>query len=476
MDSGKRPSNKTSKGSVGLMAEKGRLKVNLPRQYFNGQQLRKGIALPDTKEGWAKAELIKTQLELELKLGKLDDGHGNFNEIRFQEILHEHGVIASLRVVKGNSSASQPPVKPELSILEVWDIYCEYKKPKLEKTTYQMDYQQRYKNFLRIAINAVGEDALRVRTWLLENRNRKTTKNLLSLLDDAYQLLMSQKKVSHNPFLRLADDIETTKREKEIKPEDYNNDDDKDLTNKTKAFTWEEAEAIMEYFRNSRTVSHWYPYVAFKFLTGCRSGEASGLWWGDIKWEEEKIIFRRAYSYRCKLFKETKNNSMRFFPMPKDSSLWNLLKSLEQGNSNDVVFKSKWGKMINYESLNNLWAGNEKNRLKGIIPELINRGIVVKYLPSYNTRHTFITHAIFDLGVPPEFVNSWCEHSEEISKAHYRDTERYAMAFKFEIGGKVHPKAEDKLERLERENQELRELLRKQQEQIERLINSLENR
>lgn len=477
MDSNKTPTGKAFKGSLGLMAEKGRIKVNFPRQYFGGQQLRKGIGLPDTKEGWAKAELVKAQLELELKMGKLDDGSGRFNELRFQQILQEHGLTAKLRIVKGGITATEPPGKPNFSIMEAWDIYCEYKKPKLEKTTYELMYRGRYLNFLKSAIDAVGEDALEIRAWLLENRNAETVKKILSALDDAYQLLMSQGKISHNPFLRLADDIDISKREKEINPENYKKGDDEDLINRSKAFTWDEAEVIMEYFQNHSKLCHWYPYVAFKFLTGCRTGEAAGLWWDDIKWDKEWVVIRRTYSDACRIFKETKNNTVRRFPMPKDGRLWNLLKSLPQGEPSEVVFETKTGKRILSTNFNRLWLGYEPLNRKGVIPELIEQGLVNKYLSPYNTRHTFITHAIFDLGVPPEYVNMWCEHSEDISKVHYRDTERYAMGFKFEAGSKPSPKEDDPLlERLQRENQELKGLLKNQQEQIERLIKAIENK
>ncbi|BAZ86679.1 hypothetical protein [Dolichospermum compactum] len=62
---------KADKGSIGLMSEKNRLKVNFPRQYFPGiSQIRKGLQLSDTPSNRAKAVEIIEQLQIELKRGK----------------------------------------------------------------------------------------------------------------------------------------------------------------------------------------------------------------------------------------------------------------------------------------------------------------------------------------------------------------------------------------------------------------------
>ena len=420
----KTPSGKTSKGEIGIQVVKGRIKVNFPRQYFAGEQVKKGLMLSDTPDGHAKAKLVVKDLQHELEKGKLaitlEDGTEAFNEQRFQEILHEHGITANLKIVKfPTSGGDQVPPKPELSVLEVWDIYCEYKKNKLQETTYHLKFRKSFLNPITKTVAAVGEDALKMHNWLLENYSAALVKNVLSHLDNAYQLCMKQKLLSHNPFDGLADDIDVKPKGKDHN--DENTEEDNSILDKTKAFTWNEAETIMEYVKAHPRISHWYPYIAFKFFTGCRNGEASGLRWCDIFWDNEKIVIRRSYCFRIKRFKSTKNGEPRTFPMPKNGELWNLLKSLPQGDPNECIFKTQTGKMINNRAFSDLWLGDGTERRKGIIPTLIKQGKLSKYLPPYNTRHTFINHQINDIGIAPHVVNAWCSHSDDTSKAHYRD-------------------------------------------------------
>ncbi|MEH2236085.1 hypothetical protein [Nostoc sp.] len=52
-----------------------------------------------------------------------------------------------------------------------------------------------------------SDDAVKIRNWLVSNRNSETTKNLLSGLSKAYQVAVRQKLVTHNPFDGLAEEI-----------------------------------------------------------------------------------------------------------------------------------------------------------------------------------------------------------------------------------------------------------------------------
>jgi integrase len=437
-NSAKTPSGKAKKGQITVRTDSGSIKACFPRNYFNdGKQLKLSTGIAEIK-GWeATASKLERRLQLELEEGKLDDGQGNFNIARYQEILEEYGLRARLRLVKqvaSNSDSGQLPPKPQLSILEVWDMYCEFKKHELAITTYEANYSMDYRRYLSTAINAVGEDSLKIRDWLIVNRDPHNAKKLLRLLAKAYAVVIRQGLYSKaNPFDGLTEGLEGKKRVKEINPDE--NIEDHEVENKNLAFTWKEAESIMQFLKNSSNprYSHWYYFVSFKFLTGCRQGEAIALWWNDVNWEKEYILIRRSYSSRLRKFKPTKNETIRFFPMPKDGRLWNLLKEIPQGEANECVFKNREDNVIHHCSFGDVWKGKQAVRNKktydypGICQLLINEAKISKYLPPYNTRHTFITHQIYDLGREPDVVNAWCEHSEQTSKKHYRDNERYAM-------------------------------------------------
>jgi len=198
VNSAKTPTGKTSKGKVSIYVEKGRIKARLPRQYFGGEQPRIALGMDANEANMARAQRLAERMTLDLQDGCFD------------ETLAKYGIIADLKL-KGSAVTSddQLPPKPELSILEVWDMYCEYKKPSLKETVYKLDYCKRYPNLIKSAIKAVGEnDASKIRNWLIDNRNLETVKNLLSYLSKAHERAIKCKLIKHNPFEGMAEDLQ----------------------------------------------------------------------------------------------------------------------------------------------------------------------------------------------------------------------------------------------------------------------------
>ncbi|MDZ7968759.1 MAG: tyrosine-type recombinase/integrase [Nostoc sp. DedSLP03] len=467
-------SNKAKKGQVSIRLDSGSVKACFPRSYCNKGQIKlaTGISLVN---GWeSKASQLQRRLQIELEDGKLDDGQGNFDLGRYQDILREYGLQAKLRISREvTTSDSQLPPKPELSILEVWGMYCDYRKHDLKETTYRLTFCTYYVNYLESAIKATkSQDAIKIRNWLIENRSVIHVKNLMSQLSKAYQLAIKNKSVTHNPFDGLGDEIKVrgsqgkTREEIEIETDD-------DLLDKSKAYTWDEVEAILKYIKNYPAKSHWYEPIKFKFLTGCRTGELTAFMWCDVLWSKEQILIRRTYSSRLRRFYPTKTargdqELIRIFPMPKDGELWSLLKSIPQGEPNEVVFKSKGGKIISDVTLSRSWKGREGQN-RGIIPALIEQGKLFKYLPPYNTRHTFITHQIFDLGRDEKIVNAWCGHGEMVSQKHYQDIVDRATQINPELPANQQAQQQSEIDLLKQQNR----LQQKQMEEMKKMIEEL---
>ncbi|MEH2058980.1 MAG: hypothetical protein V7K97_23055 [Nostoc sp.] len=149
--------------------------------------------------------------------------------------------------------------------------------------------------------------------------------------------------------------------------------------------------------------------------------------------------------------------------MPRDGELWNLLKSIPQGEPNEVVFKPKLGKIIDRSVFSVVWRGREETRQKGIIPTLIEQGKLTKYLSPYNTRHSFITHAVFDLGIDEKFVSNWCGHDIQVSNKHYQDVAIFA--------GRINPEVPQQQSEIDL----LREQMKQQQELINKLLQDRDN-
>ncbi|MBD2298747.1 tyrosine recombinase XerC [Nostoc sp. FACHB-190] len=483
VNSVKTSSSKAKKGQVSVREDSKSIKACFPRNYFaDGKQVKLSTGIP-LVSGWeVKAGQLQRRLQLELEEGKLDDGSGNFNIGRYQEILQEYGLKASLKNPKLILvSDNQLPPKPELSSLEIWDIYCEYQKREWAITTVDK-HTGIYRRYLDTAINHVGDNALQIREWLLDNRDHQNVKKILSHLSKAYALVIRQNLYSgKNYFDGLTEGIGSGKRVKEIKQDEYREDDE--VESKDFAFTWDEAESIMEFLRTSEKprFNHWYHFVSFKFLTGCRQGEAIALWWGDVKWDREIIVIDRSYSSTLRKFKPTKNETTRIFPMPKDGRLWNLLKELPQGEPNEVVFKNREGNTIHHCVFGEAWKGKRSISKSGtyyypgIIETLIDEGKVSKYLPPYNTRHTFITHQIYDLNREKDIVNAWCEHGEKISAKHYRNTSQIALQINPELPANSVTQQSSDIEALKEELKQQQEKMKQQEELIRRLLENKNN-
>ncbi|MBD2299103.1 tyrosine-type recombinase/integrase [Nostoc sp. FACHB-87] len=457
------PTGKTKKGQIVVREDSGSIKACFPRNYFaDGKQVKKGTGISNV-EGWeAKADKLQRRLQLELEKGKLDDGNGNFNEVRYQAILKEYGLQARLRLVDGGIKTSDElPPKPELSLLEVWDRYLEYIKLGMKESHFVNMYCHQYSSFIKSAIEATkSEDAIKIRNWLVENRSLNRVKILLSNLSKAYQLAIKNKSVSFNPYDGLADDIKVLGA-KGKKQTEVNTETDDDVLDKSKAYTWHDVQTILEAFKNHPKKFHWHDFTKFKFLTGCRTGEAIAFLWCDINWEKECVYIRRTYDRVTKKFYHTKTSKgdkelIRIFPMPKDGELWNLIKSIPQGEANETVFKTKTKKIIR----GNIFTSEH---WKPVIDKLIEQGKLTKYLSPYNTRHTFITHQIFDLGRDEKIVSAWCGHGEAVSQKHYQDITDRAILINPELPASPQTQQLSKIEQLE-------EQLRQQQELIDKLL------
>lgn len=170
-----------------------------------------------------------------------------------------------------------------------------------------------------------------------------------------------------------------------------------------KPFTQEEIQKILETFDSFENYRQLTPFVKFLFGTGCRTGEAIGLRWGDLSPDCKICTFRSQLARGTR--KAPKTGRIRTVKL--SPSIQNLLIGLRPEN-------------FQPESLIFLWNGNPIDamnfRSRPWSKVLSKAGI--EYRKPYNTRHTFISHCL-EKGINPVNVAAMCGNSTRVIYQHY---------------------------------------------------------
>jgi integrase len=187
-------------------------------------------------------------------------------------------------------------------------------------------------------------------------------------------------------------------------------------------FTHLEMLAIIEAFRKHPKYSGYASFIEMLFLTGMRLGEAIALQWHHINLESCEILIRESFDRKFGRKFTTKTGEARKFPC--NQQLREFLINLRPVHFNpaDLLFRSPVdGQVIKLKHFHNVWKGYEpskKYQVQGIIPELVDQGLVARYRKPYNIRHTFITNCL-EKGIPVSQISRWVGNSPEIIYKHY---------------------------------------------------------
>ena len=387
----------TARGFVGIEEFRGKLRLRLPRQVFEGKQKWISTGWENTPDNWQKAQIKAWEIEADISTGNFD-------------------ITLSKYKRKSHLSLVQPVDKPQTipTVAELWEMYTDYKSNVIEATTIKATYK-RIKNMIAAFPKGNLEDAVAIRDWLLDNKSTYTTKFAIVHLSGCCQWAVECNIIGKNPFAGMAKHIEAIRsideEEKEIDP-----------------FTVAERDAIIEAFENHRYYKHYTNFVRFLFLTGCRTGEAIALKWKHVDRQLTNITFCESYSSHFGIRKDTKNHQSRQFPI--NAQLRSLLTSIKPGNPDPeaLVFPSPTGQEINGRNfLNRTWKGyinRHGNQIDGIVTQLVKEGKVERYRCQYNTRHTFITMAL-EAGASVSQLAKWVGNTPEIIAKHYVGTCRH---------------------------------------------------
>jgi integrase len=370
-------------GSVGIETVGNRLRLRLPRQATATNRYI-STGLKNTPDSHKKAQIIAWAIEEDIAANCLQPYRTYIDRI-------------------SPKAEPKPTIAKPTTLNQLWASYCDYKKPQLAATTYNLDYLKKWAN--RIAKLPQSLDkAVALRDTLITQVSIDTAKRLLTLLSSCCNWAVKSGLIATNPFLGMAADLKRPKADREIDP-----------------FTVTERDSILLGFQQHPKYRHYHSFVKFLFLTGCRTGEAIALQWKHITADLSSITFAQSYSSKLKATKCTKTGKSRKFPVNAD--LRGLLAAIKPANAKptDLVFTSPTGLPIdNSRFTNQVWKGcvSGKKTYKGILPSLIAVGSVAAYRCLYNTRHTFIT-MLLSTGLTCSQVAKLVGNSPEIVLKHY---------------------------------------------------------
>jgi integrase len=373
-------SGRAPKGSVGIETFRGRLRLRLPRQLFDGKQKYLSTELADTdvnrRAVQAKVKLIESDIALE----------------RFDYTLVKYGKPQppTLTVVE--------PLKTQsMTALELWNRFAAHKAPSLKLKTLDK-YQHFTRLFEKIGPLTIDEPLI-VKQALEKVTTMYRTKDGLMYLAAACRWGVKHQLISSNPFEGMAQEMPRYRYQ--VDPQ-------------ANAFSEEERERVIQAFqgdgRKGMNYRHYAPLVEFLFLVGCRPSEAVGLQWKHIPANCDFVSFESSIvqigNQRIRS-QGSKNNRTR--KVAVSARVQALLRSMKPENPDpeDLVFTSRDGGSINYRNFaRRAWT----NIVDPIKPDTT----------PYSCRDTFITTQLIK-GVPSGVIAKWCDTSTQIIDSSYAD-------------------------------------------------------
>lgn len=231
---------------------------------------------------------------------------------------------------------------------------------------------------------ATPQDAGRFIDRLLENMEPVTAKERLVLLQAAWKWGERQGLVSGNPWAEL----QVRRPPKQV----------------SKPFTKAEVAAIIAGFEESARYRHYTDYVRFKFGTGCRTGEVNGLRWRHLNADCSIVWFGESYTHGE--FKDTKTGKAREVKLSPALAAMLRDRMPPDVEGDDLVFPSlKGGPIHDRWFCTRPWSR-------------VLKAQGVTFRKPYNTRHTFISHAL-ESGLSPVEVAAITGHNVKTLFEHY---------------------------------------------------------
>lgn len=346
---------RSKRGTVGIeTTPNNKLRLRLPRTIAEVNARYISTGLDDTPENRRRVQRTAWEIEEDIQHNRLDP---TLSRYAFNKV--------SSNVVVTKATKDVP------TLTELWQAYCEHRKPLVSITTYRQKYCSYFANHINKLPSHRLSDAEDIRQYLINNLSNDAAKRVLTHINACCKWALAAGLIPHNPFVGMADGLRRSWNSEAIDP-----------------FSIDERNAILDAYLQHPKYSHYHSLVRFLFLTGCRPGEATALRWANV--HRDYVLFCESYSGRYRLVKDTKTHKPRRFPC--NEQLRKLLESIKPTNTydpNGLVFVTHHhNQQINSDALPTAVGW------KLILTGLVDEGKVQRYRTPYHTRHSFITLAL----------------------------------------------------------------------------------
>jgi len=340
------------KGSVAIGTDRGWLRLYWTLQ---GKRYYLPLGLPDSRTNRAIAQQRAMLIERDIQYGEFD---GTLDKYRGGEDI------------------------TALTVVDVLEKFIEFKRKtvdprSLEKYIALQNYVRAF--FKTQNAERLSEDrAFQFRDHLCQKLEPITVRERLSLMRSCWRWAIKRKLVQENPWLDVNVKVPPKPR--------------------PKPFTEWEVQQIVQGFRSHPVYFYLADMVEFMLSLGCRPGEAFGLKWKHLSNDCATIWIGESWSRGRR--KATKNNKARAFTLSPRMQQMLLKRRPHNAKPDDLVFPSREGcPMDDHNFRKRAWTP--------ILKELN-----IPYRKPYNSRHSFVSHAIAQ-GLTPSEVTEITGHCEE---------------------------------------------------------------
>ncbi|MEO0395910.1 MAG: tyrosine-type recombinase/integrase [Cyanobacteria bacterium P01_A01_bin.137] len=356
--------SKAKAGTVVILERNGRLSL---RWSWQGKRYQFSLGLVDESIGQAAAEMKARQIEMDMTTGHFDPSLVKYKNDTGRASRELTGQLLLVEFAKSKSKLVAAKT------LEKYQ-HVEKKLAKFARTKLAADYTER--------------TTILFRDYLLTQISPISAAEYFSVINAAWEWGIAAGLLKENPWKTMISAFKVPPIES------------------PQPFTLDEIRAIIGTMDESRAYRYYTPLIRFLFGTGCRTGEALGLRWGVIAEDISQIWIGESYKRDSARGATKMHKARTIYPSEKMQSLLLDIRPNDYDQTTLVFPAPRTGGYI-----------NDNNLSKRVWTRTLQRA-GVPHRKLYNTRSTFISHALASGATPAKVAEIVGDRVETIYR-HY---------------------------------------------------------